>query len=92
MPGHFPHIELQFVTQGDVNSGPIPRFERRQERSLDNLNNRAGHGQALKSLASGVAARQQQQLNERQQAGQPSLPPAVSFFLETNSAAWLDAR
>jgi hypothetical protein len=82
MSSHFPHVALRLVREGDAFSGAPSRWDRRQQRSLDNLNNRAGHGQKLQKSASGIVSDWQKQLSQRRKAKQPDLPAAVPFIIQ----------
>jgi hypothetical protein len=82
MSSYFPHVVLRFVREGAAYSVGQTRWDRRQQRSKNNLNNRAGHGQTLQNSASGVVSDWQQQLSQRKQANQPDLPKAVPFILQ----------
>jgi hypothetical protein len=82
MSSYFPHVVLRFVREGAAYSVGQTRWDRRQQRSKNNLNNRAGHGQTLQNSASRVVSDWQQQLSQRKQANQPDLPKAVPFILQ----------
>jgi hypothetical protein len=81
MSNYFPHVVLRLVREGNANPGGRPRP---QKRSLNNLNNRAGHGQTLQNSTSGIVSDWQQQLSQRKQAKQPGLPKAVPFILQVD--------
>ena len=83
----FPHIELQFTTQGRAES---PRSFPREKNPITQakLGDRGGHGSTLKSSASSIVSGWQEQLEERRQEKKPELPEAVPLILQIDPTAF----
>lgn len=82
----FPHVELQFTTQGTASYSRFPRDKNAITKA--NLGDRGGHGSTLKSSASSIVSDWQGQLEERRQEQKPELPEAVPLILRIDPTAF----